>query len=64
MLGPWDMHVHLRNGMDESGPDLASENAVWLRQYLGFGITAVRDAGLAPLEALQSATVNRRNGWA
>ncbi len=45
MPGLWDMHVHIRNGMDESGPDLAAENAVWLRQYLGFGITAVRDAG-------------------
>jgi hypothetical protein len=31
--------------MDDSGPDLAAENAVWLRQHLGFGITAVRDAG-------------------
>lgn len=43
--GLWDMHVHIRNGIDESGPNLASENATWLRQYLGFGITAVRDAG-------------------
>ena len=38
--GLWDMHVHLRGG-----PDLAADNRVWLRQYLGFGVTTVRDAG-------------------
>lgn len=38
--GLWDMHVHLRGGAE-----LAEENAVWLRQYLGFGVTAVRDGG-------------------
>ena len=42
--GLWDMHIHLRNGR-EPGSDLAEANARWLRQYLGFGITAVRDAG-------------------
>ncbi|MGE0624182.1 MAG: amidohydrolase family protein [Pseudomonadales bacterium] len=42
MPGLWDMHVHLRNGPDS---DLADENEIWLRQYLGFGVTAVRDAG-------------------
>jgi hypothetical protein len=40
--GLWDMHVHLRNS---DGVDLAEENALWLPQYLGFGVTAVRDAG-------------------
>jgi imidazolonepropionase-like amidohydrolase len=38
--GLWDMHVHFRGG-----PDLAEENRLWLRQYLGFGVTSVRDAG-------------------
>ncbi len=38
--GLWDMHVHLRGG-----PALEAANERWLRQYLGFGITAVRDAG-------------------
>ena len=40
--GLWDMHVHLRNS---EGVDLTEENALWLPQYLGFGVTAVRDAG-------------------
>lgn len=40
--GLTDMHVHFRNGPDS---DLAEENALWLRQYPGFGVTAVRDAG-------------------
>lgn len=43
--GLWDMHVHIRNGLDDSGPDLTAENALWLRQYLGFGVTAVRESG-------------------
>ena len=38
--GLWDMHVHLRGG-----PRLIDSNERWLQQYLGFGITAVRDAG-------------------
>jgi imidazolonepropionase-like amidohydrolase len=38
--GLWDMHVHLRGG-----PSLEAANERWLRQYLGFGITTVRDAG-------------------
>lgn len=38
--GLWDMHVHIRGG-----PDLINANERWLRQYLGFGITTVRDAG-------------------
>jgi len=40
--GLWDMHVHLRNGPDT---DLADENALWMRQYLGFGVTTVREMG-------------------
>jgi imidazolonepropionase-like amidohydrolase len=38
--GLWDMHVHMRGG-----PSLEDANRRWLRQYLGFGVTAVRDAG-------------------
>ncbi len=38
--GLWDMHVHLRGGAR-----LAAANGRWLPQYLGFGITAVRDCG-------------------
>lgn len=38
--GLWDMHVHLRGG-----PQLIEANERWLPQYLGFGITTVRDAG-------------------
>ena len=38
--GLWDMHVHLRGG-----PELIDANERWLRQYLGFGVTAVRDTG-------------------
>ena len=38
--GLWDMHVHMRGG-----PALEAANERWLRQYLGFGVTAVRDAG-------------------
>lgn len=38
--GLWDMHVHLRGG-----PALIEANEHWLPQYLGFGITTVRDAG-------------------
>jgi imidazolonepropionase-like amidohydrolase len=38
--GLWDMHVHLRGG-----PELIAANERWLPQYLGFGITTVRDAG-------------------
>ena len=38
--GLWDMHVHLRGG-----PSLEAANKIWLRQYLGFGVTSVRDAG-------------------
>jgi imidazolonepropionase-like amidohydrolase len=38
--GLWDMHVHIRGG-----PALEAANEVWLRQYLAFGVTAVRDAG-------------------
>lgn len=41
--GLWDMHVHFRNGYAGT-PDLANENAVFLRQYLGYGVTGVRDA--------------------
>lgn len=36
--GLWDMHIHLR------GQGLASENREMLNHYLGYGITAVRDA--------------------
>lgn len=38
--GFWDMHVHMRGGQN-----LINANERWLRQYLGFGVTAVRDAG-------------------
>lgn len=38
--GLWDMHVHLRGG-----PELIEANERWLPQYLGYGITTVRDAG-------------------
>jgi imidazolonepropionase-like amidohydrolase len=38
--GLWDMHVHLRGG-----PELIAANERWLPQYLGFGVTTVRDAG-------------------
>jgi len=38
--GLWDMHVHLRGG-----PELAADNGLWLRQYLGYGVTTVKDAG-------------------
>ncbi len=38
--GLWDMHVHMRGG-----PKLEAANERWLPQYLGFGITAVRDCG-------------------
>jgi imidazolonepropionase-like amidohydrolase len=38
--GLWDMHVHLRGG-----PSLERANQRWLTQYLGFGVTSVRDAG-------------------
>lgn len=40
--GLWDMHVHFRNSFDA---ELGEENAAWMRQYPGFGVTAVRDAG-------------------
>lgn len=38
--GLWDMHVHLRGG-----PRFIDANELWLRQYVGFGVTSVRDAG-------------------
>lgn len=38
--GLWDMHVHIRGG-----PALIAANERWLPQYLGFGVTTVRDAG-------------------
>lgn len=38
--GLWDMHVHLRGG-----PEMAADNRRWSRQYLGFGVTTIRDAG-------------------
>ena len=38
--GLWDMHVHIRGGAD-----VVEENRQWLRQYIGFGVTGVRDAG-------------------
>ncbi|HEX6994098.1 MAG TPA: amidohydrolase family protein [Gammaproteobacteria bacterium] len=38
--GLWDMHVHIRGGSRLEGA-----NERWLAQYLGFGVTAVRDAG-------------------
>jgi len=38
--GLWDMHVHLRGG-----PDLADANRLWMRQYVGYGVTSIRDAG-------------------
>ncbi|HEU4620206.1 MAG TPA: amidohydrolase family protein [Gammaproteobacteria bacterium] len=37
--GLWDMHVHIRGG-----PALEAANERWLRQYLAFGVTSVRDA--------------------
>jgi imidazolonepropionase-like amidohydrolase len=40
MPGLWDSHVHLRGG-----PSLIEANERWLPQYLGFGVTTVRDAG-------------------
>lgn len=45
MPGLWDMHIHLRGGAA-----LESENEALLAQYLGHGITGVRDAAgdLAP----------------
>lgn len=38
MPGLWDMHIHLR------GPGLVAENEAFLGQFLGHGITGVRDA--------------------
>ena len=38
--GLWDMHIHLRGG-----PESIAANEQWLPQYLGFGVTTVRDAG-------------------
>ena len=38
--GLWDMHIHLRGG-----PQMIDANERWLRQYLGYGVTAVREAG-------------------
>lgn len=46
--GLWDMHVHLRGG-----PGLEAANEQWLRQYLGFGVTAVREAGGDLSDAVQ-----------
>ncbi len=37
--GLWDMHVHFR------GLGLEEENKILLNHYLGYGVTAVRDAG-------------------
>ena len=38
--GLWDAHVHIRGG-----PALIDANERWLRQYLGYGVTSVRDTG-------------------
>lgn len=38
--GLWDMHVHLRGG-----PEMAEDNRLWMRQYVGYGVTSIRDAG-------------------
>lgn len=38
--GLWDSHIHLRGG-----PELIDANERWLRQYLGYGVTSVREAG-------------------
>ncbi|MEQ8244444.1 amidohydrolase family protein [Fulvivirga sp.] len=40
MPGLWDNHVHFRGG-----DSLISENEVFLKMFLDFGITTVRDAG-------------------
>ncbi|MGY8985571.1 MAG: amidohydrolase family protein [Sphingomonadales bacterium] len=48
MPGLWDMHIHLR------GEGLAAENKEMLDHYLGYGITAVRDAaGDLPQEVIK-----------
>lgn len=38
--GLWDMHVHFRGG-----EQLAKENKDFLKLFLSYGITTVRDAG-------------------
>lgn len=45
--GLWDMHVHFRTGpgADVSRSDLIRENRALLPQYVGYGVTAVRDCG-------------------
>jgi len=61
--GLWDMHVHFRNSFEQG---LAEENTEWLSQYLGFGVTAVRDAGgdlpEAVLEWRQQIETGERRG--
>jgi imidazolonepropionase-like amidohydrolase len=45
----WDMHVHFRGG-----PELVKSNEGFLKQFVGFGITGVRDAGGdMPMEVLK-----------
>jgi imidazolonepropionase-like amidohydrolase len=45
--GLWDMHVHFRTGPPSEVPRdvLVQENRALLPQYVGFGVTAVRDCG-------------------
>lgn len=45
--GLWDMHVHFRTGPTPDWPraQLVAENRALLPQFVGFGITGVRDAG-------------------
>ena len=45
--GLWDMHVHFRTGPESDVPRdvLVEENRALLPQYVGFGVTGVRDCG-------------------
>lgn len=42
--GLWDMHVHFRQGL-EGSDDLTEANAELLPQFVGYGVTSIRDAG-------------------
>ena len=42
--GLWDMHVHFRQGL-EGSVDLTEANALLLPQFIGYGVTSIRDAG-------------------
>jgi len=42
--GLWDMHVHFRQGL-EGSVDLTDANALLLPQFVGYGVTSIRDGG-------------------